>query len=251
MKYPIILLLIILFSCQKQDSKPVQPTHEVVDYIPIPLGKPGKGNGHGNPNNPPAPEPPPDPTPIPPPSTANNKLLIAFNGYPVNSWHWGVFNAPPSLMTASQQTEAMTFAAALFAPYKIDLTTDVNVYNATDPSRRGIIIVTDSLMRGMATGVATVGGFGTADNIAFVFSKNLNNVPKWTADIIAHEAGHTLGLYHQTDCVNGVVTNQYRNSVIMGSPYYAYPATWTTGTTYSCSVIQNDHEILQSKLGLR
>lgn len=79
-----------------------------------------------------------------------------------------------------------------------------------------------------AGGVAYVGSFSwNTDTPAFVFPAQLGNGwPKYVAEAISHEAGHTVGLNH--------------DGVIAGTAYYAGHGGWAPimGVSYSAGVTQ-------------
>lgn len=71
--------------------------------------------------------------------------------------------------------------------------------------------------------------------------------------IVIHEAGHMVGLYHQSEYdANCVKVQEYRLGTFMGNPFYPNLGKWSIGPTpFGCNSIQNDTAVLTSKLGLR
>ena len=106
-----------------------------------------------------------------------------------------------------------------------------------------------------AGGVSYIGAFATSylPNISFVFPAELaNGTPKYTADAIAHEAGHELGLYHQatwsgTTLVADYSTGTSADGPVMGDPYGDTRATWYDGTSdVSSTTIQDDMAVISN-----
>ncbi|MFO0897487.1 MAG: dockerin type I domain-containing protein [Pirellulales bacterium] len=135
-----------------------------------------------------------------------------------------------------------------FSPFKLNVTTiDPKSYQAYKVSR---IVMTDdnqgawAYVSSFRTGG---GGFGRVGNDGW---GNANDM----AMVIAHEAGHTFGLEHQsTFDSSGRETQEYNpgnSSVgpIMGAPYGSQRQLWWDGPTYSAnpSTYQDDLAILSS-----
>jgi len=177
-------------------------------------------------------------------------ILLDFDGYYVDSTNWNVydtpFTAPASALTPEQIKYCVDSVSYDFKPFNILVTTNEAVYNSFNPTKRVRIVVTSSnefLPKGVG-GTAFVGSFSWGDNTpAFVFSHLLGNKEKAVAEAISHEAGHTLGLYHQSLWVDGKKVNEYNpgsNGIapIMGVSYNSV-GIWWNGTN-SRGVIQND-----------
>ncbi len=135
-----------------------------------------------------------------------------------------------------------------FSPFKLNVTTiDPKSYQAYKVSR---IVMTDdnqgawAYVSSFRTGG---GGFGRVGNDGW---GNANDM----AMVIAHEAGHTFGLEHQsTFDSSGRETQEYNpgnSSVgpIMGAPYGSQRQLWWDGPTYSAnpSTYQDDLAVLSS-----
>jgi hypothetical protein len=136
--------------------------------------------------------------------------------------------------------------------YNVNITDDPTVFNATQIGHRVEVVITESWeWYGQAGGVAYIGSFTWSDGSpAFVFSSLLGYNVHNVAEAASHEAGHTLALRHQSDCVSGSVTNQYSMGKIMGNSYYVPIGLWVTGTNSFCT-LQNDQAMLQSAVGLK
>jgi hypothetical protein len=144
--------------------------------------------------------------------------------------------------------EVFERVSEFFSPFKINVTTvDPKTYQALKTSR---IIITDDdggawayvgSFRAAGGGFGRVGdnGWGDANNMAMV---------------IAHEAGHTFGLDHQSVFDStGRETQDYNpgnatKGPIMGAPYGSERQLWWDGPTYSAnpSTYQDDLSVLAS-----
>lgn len=105
-----------------------------------------------------------------------------------------------------------------------------------------------------AGGVAYVGAFtNAAPNVAYVFSDALGRGnARYVAEAASHEAGHTLGLLHQSSYNGTTKSAEYNqgNSAwapIMGVGYYSQRTTWHNGQTTSSTTYQDDMAILASQ----
>jgi hypothetical protein len=135
-----------------------------------------------------------------------------------------------------------------FSPFKLNVTTiDPGVYQAYKTSR---IVITDDDEGAWAyvgSFRSTGGGFGRVGDNGW---GNANDM----AMVIAHEAGHTFGLEHQSVFDStGRETQEYNpgNSTlgpIMGAPYGSQRQLWWDGPTYSDnpSTYQDDLAVLSS-----
>lgn len=209
----------------------------------------------------PTPEPEPTPTPVPttPTGTGYSCILIDFDGQYVQNNYWNggsPIDCAPSGLSSSQMTEVLNEVTALYAAYNVYVTYDENVYNAANPLRRTRVIVTSTSSWYPNTGVSGVAypnsftwGDGTP---AFVFSNKLYYTSHYVAEIVAHEAGHTLGLSHQTEYDgNCTLVSRYRNGAVMGNSLNSTQGSWIYGTTVSCTTYQDDNGVLSGLLGRR
>lgn len=126
-----------------------------------------------------------------------------------------------------------------FLPYGVDVTTQdpgvegLRKYGTGDDAwgQRVVISPTNWYSTG-AGGVAYIGAFSwNSDTPCFVFTAQLGGGnEKYTAEAITHEAGHTVGLYH--DGVTGGDA-YYRGhngwAAIMGVGYYQNLVQWSKG----------------------
>ncbi len=165
--------------------------------------------------------------------------------------------------------------ADAFSPFNIDVTTanpsEINVGTAVkiDVGGDGLWFSANSGGETVAQGVAPVNGFTSADgedHIGFAFAYTLFIDPD-TGDtirmplparalglVVAHEAGHTFGLRHQSVYApDGKLTEEYHpgfpdKGPIMGAPYGSNRFLWWNGTSTSRLTIQDDISILAGSL---
>ena len=99
-----------------------------------------------------------------------------------------------------QITEVFNRVAEDYRPFTINVTTDSTKYLSAPVNQRTRVVITvTSDWYGSAGGVSFVNSFTWGDNTpCFVFSELLGYKPKNIAEAASHEAGHTLGLRHQS-----------------------------------------------------
>jgi hypothetical protein len=191
--------------------------------------------------------------------SARATIFLDFDGQYVTgtSWNWsGPINAQPSGFTVDGMTEIFNRVSEDYRIFNINITTDSTVY-ATAPAkqRTRVIITPTSSWYGNVGGIAFVGSFTFGDNTpCWVFSNLLATNPKYVAEAVSHEAGHTLGLQHQsaystacskTEYNPGTGTGETSWAPIMGVGYYKNLTTWYYGTnTYGCNYYQDDLAIV-------
>jgi Calx-beta domain/RTX calcium-binding nonapeptide repeat (4 copies)/Metallo-peptidase family M12B Reprolysin-like len=205
---------------------------------------------------------------------ATSKLLLDFNGHTTSGTDWNtLFNGGAAFTTPAYSTDAdtSTFStteinniteiwkrvAEDFAPFNIDVTT-IDSGNLSAPNNMRVVI--GGAWRdwyeesGGAGGVAFIESWPYNDGTpAFVFEENLaNGQPKATAEAISHEAGHTLGLDHQSSYSGATKTNEYNPggsgwAPIMGVSYYENLTTWHNGqSAEGATIYQDDMAIIAS-----
>ncbi|MBE7173797.1 MAG: T9SS type A sorting domain-containing protein [Williamsia sp.] len=186
-------------------------------------------------------------------------IYLNFDGEYVSGtpWNWnGPINAQPAGLSAEAVIEIFNRVAEDYRPFAINITTDSAVYAAAPYNRRTHLVITPtSGWYGSAGGVSYIGSFTWGDDTpAWVFSALLYNNPKNVAEACSHEAGHTLGLQHQSAYDNCVKTSEYNPgqgtgeigwAPIMGVGYSKNMTTWHTGpNTTGCDLIQNDMDLI-------
>ncbi|MGK0276277.1 MAG: hypothetical protein ACI9N0_002666 [Ilumatobacter sp.] len=208
-------------------------------------------------------------------------IYLDFTGHTTTGTPWNQSPRPSTFTSAPYQpsdpantenyiVKIWEMVAEDFAPFNVDVTTeepsldDLERDNATD-ERYGIRIVispTDDWYGGSG-GVAFINSMRWPDALtnertpAFVFSDNLaGGYWKYVAEGASHEAGHTLGLYH-----DGVGSLDYYQghtdatgtgwAPIMGTGYNMSQTQWSKGEYPGATQTQDDLAILFSRLGAR
>ncbi|MDP4261131.1 MAG: T9SS type A sorting domain-containing protein [Bacteroidota bacterium] len=194
--------------------------------------------------------------------SAQAVIFLDFDGHTVNGTSWN-YNGPivcgASGLTNSQITEVFDRVSEDYRPFNINVTTDSTKFLAAPLNQRTRVIITvTSSWYGAAGGVSFVGSFSWGDNSpCFVFSQLLNYNVKNIAEATSHEAGHTLGLYHQasydvncnklSDYYAGQGSGEIGWAPIMGVGYYENFTLWNNGpNSYGCSSYQSDLDIITS-----
>lgn len=206
----------------------------------------------------------PTPTPTPTPTTPTpvptgsgySCILIDFDGQTVSNSYWNggaPLQCASSGLSADEMNQVLNEVKVHYAAYKVVVTYDENVYNLANPAMRMRMIVTPtSSWYSSASGVAYTGSFTWGNETpAFVFSDRLYYGAHYIAEIVAHEAGHTLGLRHQSDYnADCSLLNSYKMGVVMGNSLYVSQGEWIYGTTLSCTTYQDDNLVMRNLLGL-
>ncbi|MER3498244.1 MAG: hypothetical protein C4308_06185 [Chitinophagaceae bacterium] len=195
-------------------------------------------------------------------------LLLDFDGNYVSGTVWnagvGDINCAAANLTSDQVNAIFNRVSNDYSPFNIVVTTDESVYNAANPYKRQRIIITETWQwYGQAGGVSNLNSFTSGQNSpGFVFSSLLNYNTKNIAEACSHEAGHTLGLRHQS-VYNGscVKTSEYNAgqgsgetgwAPIMGNSYYQNLSLWHKGpNSLNCSNIQDDVATIANVLGFK
>lgn len=192
--------------------------------------------------------------------SATSVIFLDFDGQTVENTSWN-YNGPiycgASGLNNTQITEIFNRVSEDYRPFNVNVTTDSAVYwAATRTSRTRIILTVTSSWYGAAGGVSWVGSFAWGDDTpAFVFTALLNYNTKNISEATAHEAGHTLGLYHQStydaNCTKLADYNAGQGSgeigwaPIMGVGYSKNFTLWNYGpNSYGCSNYQSDLDII-------
>jgi hypothetical protein len=193
--------------------------------------------------------------------SASPTIFLDFDGNTVNGTSWNVSGpifCAGSGLSSDQITEIFNRVAEDYRPFTVNITTDSTKFLAAPVNKRMRVVVTTSYewYGSSAGGVAFVNSFTWGDNTpCFIFSSLLNYNTKNIAEACAHEAGHTLGLRHQsTYDANCNKTSDYNYgqgageigwAPIMGVGYYQNFTLWHNGpNSLGCNVIQNDLDVI-------
>lgn len=194
--------------------------------------------------------------------SASAVIFLDFDGHTVEGTAWN-YNGPivcqPASLDADKITQIFNRVAEDYRPFNINITTDSAKFLAAPLDKRMRVILTvSSSWYGSAGGVAFVNSFTYGDDTpCFIFTALLNNNVKYIAEAAAHEAGHTLGLYHQahfdgdcnklSDYNQGTGSGEIGWAPIMGVGYYRNFTLWNSGPTpYGCEAVQSDLDVITS-----
>lgn len=202
---------------------------------------------------------------------SNNKtsatILLDFNGHDVKAtaWNWdGPFYAEPTNLDQNQIKEIIKRVKADYDIFDLKISTEEKDYKKEDPMKRIRIVITPtSAWYGQSGGVAMMGSFTWGDDTpCFVFSDQLNFHPKFIAEAVSHEVGHTLGLQHQSEYDEYCNKTQEYNpgtgsdsigwAPIMGIGYFKGITTWALGqSTEDCKIVQDDLSLITQILSYK
>ncbi|PTY08717.1 hypothetical protein DB347_03860 [Opitutaceae bacterium EW11] len=184
-------------------------------------------------------------------------LYMDFDGEVVSDPAWAkgaTIAAQASPLTSDEIAQVWKRVKEDYAPFNIDVTTDVSRYNNAPVGRRIRVIVTptDTASPGSG-GVAYVNSFAQAGTRIFsstipawVFNQSVEGV----AEAISHEAGHTFGLSH--DGRTSPAEEYYRGqgsgatswAPIMGAAYGVAITQWSKGEYANANNHEDDVAII-------
>lgn len=203
-------------------------------------------------------------------------IYLDFVGYTATNtvWSSGTLNAPafdlggnPSVFDNNElNIIAATWnrVAEDYAPFDVDVTTespassDVLVRTSSADQTYGtrVVITKSGVINCSCGGVAYVNVVSLVNNTAYqpawVFYDAVGNSDKGIAEAAAHEAGHTLGLIHDGQTVNGTLNPYYAGygsgatgwAPIMGVGYYKNVTQWDHGAYPGANNQQDDIAVI-------
>jgi hypothetical protein len=192
--------------------------------------------------------------------SSSTVIFLDFDGHTVEgtTWNWnGPIYCGPSGLSTDQDLEVFNRVAEDYRPFAINITTDSTKFHTASITRRVRVVITvTNSWYGNSGGVAMIGSFAWGDDTpCFVFTAPHNFNTRNIAESASHEAGHTLGLYHQSvydaNCVKtaeyntGVGTGEISWAPIMGAGYYRNMTLWNNGpNNIGCTNYQTELEII-------
>ncbi|MFM7180782.1 MAG: choice-of-anchor D domain-containing protein [Verrucomicrobiales bacterium] len=165
---------------------------------------------------------------------ARGVIYLDFDGETGPFPGWGDFDAKPSNVNDASVTEVWKGVVEDFAPFNVNVTTDLAVYQAAPRTSRIQVMITPTIDAAPgAGGVAYLNSFNWDDDkkvcwCFYAFGKS-------AVEVISHEVGHTFGLRHdgRSNPVEEYYTGQGDGAVgwapIMGAGYYKTVTQWSKG----------------------
>jgi hypothetical protein len=199
--------------------------------------------------------------------SATPVIYLDFDGETVTGSAWnydGPLVCAPADVTTEQINLIFNRVAEDYRPFNVNVTTDYSKFLAAPLNRRMRVILTATWEWYAAVGgVALPGTFNDGDDTpCFIFTSlfsgglaNVTSRPKNIAEATTHEAGHTLGLYHQaaydancvkiTDYNGGAGGGEIGWAPVMGVGYYQNLTVWHNGPNpYGCTNYQSDLDVI-------
>jgi PKD repeat protein len=200
---------------------------------------------------------------------ASRVIYLDFNGHTTSGTQWNssmtggapIVSQPfdldgsPSTFNATERAIIQGIwqrVAEDYAPFAIDVTTQdpgVEALRRTDSNDVAygvrVVISPTNWYNSGAGGVGYIGSFNwNVDTPCFAFTAQLANGEKYIAECASHEAGHTLGLYH--DGANGTeyYAGQGNWAPIMGVGYYKTLTQFSKGEYSGATNTQDDFAVV-------
>lgn len=204
---------------------------------------------------------------------ASKTIYLNFVGYTGSRTAWSsgtISSAPydlngnPSNYDDNERRNIISIwnrVAEDYAAFDVDVTTeppasDALIRSSVADTTYGtqVVIAKSDFFNCGCGGVAYVGVVSMINNTyyqpAWVFQQSLANNEKYIAEAISHEAGHTLGLFHDGNTSSayyaGHGTGITRWAPIMGASYYANVTQWSKGEYPNANNQQDDIAFMAS-----
>jgi hypothetical protein len=209
---------------------------------------------------------------------ANRVIYIDFNGELVAGTAWNTYyNGGADLVAPAFDVDGApsTFSdgelaiiqnvwlrvAEDYAPFDVDITTQDPGLAAIDRSGNSdgafgtrVLVTSDSVVYNACAcaGIAYVGSFDMGGSHqyyqpAFAFQRGTGANAKVMAEVVAHEAGHTLGLSHDGTASVAYYSGQGSWAPIMGTAYNRPISQWSKGEYSGANNLEDDLAVMQSR----
>ena len=174
---------------------------------------------------------------------ATGVVYLDFDGDEGPMEGWAEVRAAPANIGNDRIKEIWGRVSEDFAPFNLNVTTDEQVYLNAPQNSRIRCMVSDN----GGGGVAFLGSYNwDGDMVCWAY----NAGGKSGAEVITHEVGHALGLYHdgRTDPSEGYYGGHGSGEVswgpLMGVGYYTNVTTWSRGEYLNADNGQDDISVI-------
>jgi hypothetical protein len=203
-------------------------------------------------------------------------IYLDFNGEYIDGTSWNKnFNngAAWSALGFSQDADYSKFSATElaviqsvwqrvaedFSPFDVDVTTQEPIAGALERSdskdqtygTRALISADPIIFKACkCSGLAYVGAFdfiGTLQKLnqpAWIFTLGVGDNPKYIAESVTHEVGHTLGLSHDGSTTSPYYAGGDGWAPIMGVGFYQPITQWSKGQYIGANNLEDDYQVM-------
>lgn len=172
-----------------------------------------------------------------------------------SGWNGGKpIDALPSGMTDADILEAWEIVSEDYRAFDLNITTDVNVFNAAKPGQRIRCMITPTNTAGPGYGgIAYIGGFTWTDyeEPCWSFTSGVGTGGKNVGEVSSHEIGHTLLLGHdgRTEPSEVYYAGAGDWAPIMGVGYYENIVQFSKGEYLNANNGEDDITVIATRNG--